>query len=315
MRTKSARMLASLIALGLSVGALPAMADKQAVQQAEKQVSDFAAHNGKNSRGYPSQLAYLAGIYIANSMYKEADDAFNKAIDLQKANDSSNSELPNMYTTYAISLLQASADKDVPQKTQPELKDKGQKVLLTGLAVANKFPPASSQKLFYLIGMIDAFRIAGMKKEEQAQIAVVDQELKALESNGKLKPQEIMQVAQVLLRMSGLYCNASVFRAARMAPPKQVVGDNEPDKPNTVKQKNFKSAEAYQLRAMAQYNKLREGDPTRTEMQRNLVYWYRQFGQTKQEEFQTQQLSKLLRTSDRDKLFPQPPPCPACGMG
>jgi hypothetical protein len=115
--------------------------------------------------------------------------------------------------------------------------------------------------------------------------------------------------------MAGLYCPTPSFRAARMMQPMQLISDDAPDKPNTVRQKNFKAAEGYQLRALAQYNRLRDGDPTRTEAQRSIVFWYRMFGQTKQQEFQTQQLSKLLRTTDQDKLFPQPPPCPACGMG
>lgn len=315
MKSKSARVLTSLMAFGLCTGALPAMADKQAVQQAEKQVSDYAARNGKNNRGYPAQLAYLAGVYIANSMYSEADDAFNKAVELQKSIDSSSAELPGMYTTYAMSLLQASTTKTLPAKTQQELKERGQKVLLSGLPIANTFPAVSSQRLFYLLGMVEGYRMAGMKKEELAQIAAFDQDLKTLESNANLKPQEIMQVAQILLRMAGLFCPTPAFRAARMMQPMQVVSDDAPEKPGTVKQKNFKAAEGYQLRALAQYNRLRDSDPTRTEAQRSIVFWYRLFGQTKQQEFQTEQLSKLMRTTDKDKLFPQPPPCPACGMG
>ena len=220
-----------------------------------------------------------------------------------------------MYTSYAMSLFQASAKTGINKKTQQMLRDRAKKVMDSGMAIANQFPPASTQRQFYLLGTIEGYKIAGMKAEEQAQIKAVDPNLKALESNNNLPPQEIMQVAMTLVQMSGLYCPAPAFRAARMMQPFQVVPDGSPGKPQTVKASDFKNAEAYQLRALAMYNKLREGDPTRIEAQRAIVHWYHLYGQTKQEEFQTQQLSKLMHTTDRDKLFPQPAPCPACGMG
>lgn len=315
MKNKSARTLASLVALGLSVSALPALAGKQHVEQAERQVRDQEASTGKNNGGYTSQLANLAGVYVENGMYKEADEAFNKAIELQKSIDSLSIEFPGMYIQYAHKLFEAGVTKRLPHDTETQLRERAQKVLLSGLQIANKFPPNSARRLYYQVEMIGLYQSAGLKKEEQAQIVALDEELKAQESNANLKPQEIMEVAQILLTMARRYCPSPAFRAARMMQPMQVVSDDSPEKQGTVKQKNFKSAEAYQLRAMAMYNKLRDGDPTRTEAQRSLVYWYRLFGQAKQQEFQTQQLSKLMRTTDKDKLFPQPPPCPACGMG
>ncbi|MCC7530629.1 MAG: hypothetical protein IT342_19050, partial [Candidatus Melainabacteria bacterium] len=240
MKTKSRRALTSLIALGLSVGALPAMADKQAVQQAEKQVSDFVARNGKTNPAYPSQLANLANVYLANGMLKEADETFNKSIELQKSFPNSKSELPQAYTNYAMSLANKSSEKSLSQATRQDLQKQVQTVLKSGLVYANKCPVASSERLYYLFNMIEASRMAGMKTEEQAQMAFLEQELKALESNDKLQPQEIMQIAYTLLRMAGLQCFSPAFRAARMMPPIQVVSDSAPDKPQTVKEKKFK---------------------------------------------------------------------------
>lgn len=315
MTAKSARVITSLVAVALTVGALPAFADKQHVETAERSVADFAKRNGTNHRMYGAQLANLCNVYIANEMFDKAAETFNKAVEVQKSNDKSNIELPGFHSTYAMSLYQASAKAGINKKTQQMLRERAKKVMDTGLAIANQFPPTSSQKQYYLLATIEGYRIAGMKAEEQAQIKTFEPDLKTLESNNKLTAQDIIQVAMTLTRISGLYCPAPAFRAARMMQPFQVVPDGSPDKPQTVKVSDFKNAEDYQLRALAMYNKLPENNPTRVEAQRSIVHWYHLYGQTKQEELQTQQLSKLMHTTDRDKLFPQPAPCPACGMG
>ena len=315
MKTKTAKVMGSLVAFGLSMVATPALADKQVVEAAEKKISKWAADHGKNSRMYGVQMVGLCSVYIDNGMFDEADETFNKAIEAQKSNDKTNFELPGLYTNYAMNLYQASAKAGITKKTQQDLRARAQKVTESGLVEANKLPPTSAQKLYYLLGMIDGYKIAGMKAEEQAKIKSVDPELRALEQNSKLSAQEVLQVAQTLIRMAGYYCPSPMYRAARMMPRIMVVSDTSPDRSQSVKESDFKNAEAYQLRAMAMYNKLPENDVSRIEAQRSLVHWYHLYFQTKQEEYQIQQLSKLLHTTDRDKLFPQPAPCPACGMG
>lgn len=316
MKTKSARVLTSIFALGLSVGALPALADSKYVEQAEKSLQDYVSQHGKANSAYPSMAMNLVSVYLSNGMTKKADDTFNEAIQSAKAQSKSPAELPGMYMSYAMGIAQNCMNKNLPQyKTQKTELELAHKILLKGLSIANQSPAASTIRLNYLSDMIDCYKMGSMKAEEAVQLQVVDQQLKLLEANEKLKPAEIAQVAFTLIKLSRHYCPSPMFRAARMMPPMQVVSDSTAEKPNTVKSKDFKAAESYQLRAMAQYNRLAENDPSRIEAQRSLASWYHLYGQTKQEEFQTQQLSKLMHTTDRNKLFPQPAPCPACGMG
>ncbi len=316
MKNKSARLLGSIVALGIAAGTLPAMADSRYVEQVEKSLQDFVAQHGKDNGSYPGLAMNLVSVYLSNGMAQKADETFKQAVESAKAHSTSPAELPGMYMSYAMGIAQNCTNRSLPQnKNQKAELDLAHKTLLKGLSIVNQSPEKLSMRLNYLSDMIECYKMGGMKAEASVQLQVVDQQLKLLESDDKLKPEKITQVASTLIKLSRQYCPSPMFRAARMMQPMQVVSDDSPIKPNTVKSKDFKAAEAYQLRAMAQFNKLPENDPSRIEAQRAFASWYHLYGQTKQEEFQTQQLSKLMHTTDRNKLFPQPPPCPACGMG
>lgn len=305
MKVQSAKVLTSLIALGVGLGVAPAFANKQAVERGKEW----------NKRAEASKLSSWCTSYVAKGQYDLADDAFNRSIELYKSFDKSNSDLPGWYAMYARHLLQASAKPSIDKKEQQMLRARAKKVLDSGSLIANKFPTTSQQKQTYLLNTIEGYKLAGMRAEGEEQIEAVQSDLSELEIDNKLTDQEIIRVAATLRQISSFYCPSPLARVIRMISPYQVVSDETPDKPQTVKKSDFKKAENLQLRALAMYNKLPEGDVIRVEAQRSIVLWYHLYGQTKQEEFQTQQLSKLMHTTDRDKLFPQPAPCPACGMG
>lgn len=316
MNSKSAKILTSLLALGVTASSLPAYADKAAVEIAERQFNEFIAQQGKDNAQYPIRLANLCSMYARNGMLKEADETFNKAVVAQKASaNPKNNPLPNMFSTYALALLTASAEKSYSETLRRELKAKAQQVLHDGQPYANKYPAASQERLYYGLRAIQGYRMAGMEAEEREATAAYDRELKLLESDINLKRDEYLYLAMMLLRMAQLYAPSPAFRAARMMQPIQVVPDNSPTKAGTIKRKDFKLAEDYHLRALNAYDRLPPADPTRIDAHRNMVFWYHLYGDTKKEEFATKILSDLMHTTDRNTLFPPAPPCPACGMG
>jgi hypothetical protein len=137
---------------------------------------------------------------------------------------------------------------------------------------------------------------------QASQLAKLEKELKALEADEKLDRNGILSTAMIFQRLAQKHAPSLNFRGSRMVPQVQVVADDAPAKDGNIKQKNYNAAEGYRLRAMALYNRLPETDPTRINEQRNLASWFYHYGQKQQEELQTQQLSKLLHTTDRDKL-------------
>jgi hypothetical protein len=331
MKNKSKPILSSLVVCTLAGAGSPALADKQAIESAEASVKTFESRVGTNNPSYTSQLMYLAGIYQANGRRKEADVTFNKAIHCAKTRTGGESEIPGLMLSWAMTLASHHSTIDISSRATKEEKDKAlaaehkiyitedlkkaDNILLDGIALANALPATSKERINFMLGTISYYKMLGRKEQKNERVKILDEHLLALEKNPKLENADITQVAYSLTQLAGLFCTAPPARALRMLPPVKVVSDDSPDSSNTVKLKDFKIAEAYQLRAIAQYDRLPETVPWRIEAHRTLVLWYRHFGQTKQEEFQTQQLSKLMRTTDKNKLFPQPPPCPACGMG
>lgn len=306
MKNKSAKVLTSLFAFGLTAGAVPARADKAAVETAEASVKMFEQRSGTNNSSYTSLLMYLAGVYLANDREKDAEIIYNKAIFNLKSKPDRKAEVPALMLNWAMLLA----------SNKGASKEKAEKALLDGLKLANELPAASKERINFLIGTINFYNVIGKPAEKQARIKAADEHLATLEKNEKLNNEEITNVAANLVKLAEIQTFPMPVMRLRYQPPVfQVVPDNSPDKPNTVRAKEFKSAEAFQLRAIKQYDRLPETVPWRIEAHRKLILWYRSLGQTKQEEFQIQQLGKIMHTTDRDKLFPQPAPCPACGMG
>ncbi len=324
MKVKPAPIVSSLILCTLGVfSTFPAHADKAAVQSAEASVKTFETRVGTSNPSYTGQLMYLAGIYQANGMRKEADVTFHKALDSCKQRADGQNEVPGLMLRWAMTLASpySTVNKDNKAAQEEDRKayetdlPKAEKILLDGLALANALPATSKERISYMLGTVSFYRVLERKPQEQARLKAVEDHLSALGKDEKLNNEEITEVAYNLVKLANLYCQVPPIHAMKMLPPVQVVSDDVPAKSNTVKSKDFKKAEELQLRAIAVYDRLPETVPWRIEAHRALVIWYRHFGQSKQEELQTQQLSKLMHTTDRSKLFPQPPPCPACGMG
>ncbi|MBA3855478.1 MAG: hypothetical protein C0507_01095 [Cyanobacteria bacterium PR.3.49] len=306
MKNKPAKVLSSLFAFGIAAGAAPAYADKAAVETAEASVKMFEQRAGTNNPSYVNQLMYLANVYLSNDREKDAEIIYNKALLNLKSKPDRKAEVPRLMLDWAMMLA----------SNKNSQKEKAEKVMLDGLQLANELPAASKERINYLIGTINFYNVIGKSDKKQARIKAADEHLASLEKNEKLTNEDITNVAANLVKLAEIQTfPMPVMRFRFQSPVFHVVPDNSPDKPNTVKEREFKSAEGYQLRAIRQYDRLPETVPWRIEAHRKLILWYRSLGQTKQEEFQTQQLSKLMNTTDRDKLFPQPAPCPACGMG
>lgn len=304
MKVKSVPVLASLLAVGISAGALPARADQEAVTRTKKLVEDFANRQGSIHPSYPAQLHRLALTYLQNGNRKEADETFEKAIQLAQKLPDADKEVTKFTLAYAVNL--ASRKEDVKAV---------EKLIARGKETAKKLPPSSKERIDFLFATAEVYKMLALKSEEDASIKALDEHLKTLENNDKLTNEEITTLAYSLTRLAGLYVPAPRLFALRMMPPAEVIDDNAPAKKGAVRMKDFKVAEGYQMRAIAQYNRLPANVPWRIEAQRSLVLWFRHFGQKKQEEIQTQNLSKLMKTSDPNQLFPAPAPCPACGMG
>ncbi len=316
MKLRTSKVATSLVALGFAFGSLPSNASNEAVARAEKELKELVTAQGETSPGYPGQLANLADAYARNGMLEKADETFKKSVEAQKRIEKTASgAIPRIFANYAMTLINTSFETATPLQKRLAMRARAQNVIQEGQTYANRCPAASASRLNFGLTVIQAYRMAGMKNEERAQTAAFDKELKLLESDVNLGRSDNLTVAMMLYRMSQIYAPALPFRRARMMKPAQVVPDNWPKVPETIRQTDFKTAEDYQLRAMALYNRLPESDPTRINAQRNIVEWYHYYGQTKGAELQTQMLSKLLHTTDRDKLFPPAPPCPACGMG
>lgn len=305
MKNKQTKVLTSLLAVGFTAGAIPAHADKAAVETAEASVKMFEKRAGTSNPSYTAQLMYLANVYLGNNRDKDAEITYNKALTVLKSASDRKDDVPGLMLQWAMML---ASNKNGP-------KEKAEKVMLDGLQGANELPATSIKRIRYLIGTVNFYNVIGKPAEKQARLKAADEYLATLEKNSKLTNEEITNVAASLVQLAEIYTFPMPIMRFRQPPIMRIVPDGSPDAPNTVREKEFRAAEALQLRAIVQYDRLPETVPWRIEAHRKLILWYRTLGQTKQEEFQTQQLSKLMHTTDRDKLFPQPAPCPACGMG
>jgi len=79
--------------------------------------------------------------------------------------------------------------------------------------------------------------------------------------------------------------------------------------------RDFAVAEGLRLQALALYDRLPANNSVRLDAHRNIVFWYRHYGHDTAAKAQTDILAKLIGSNEPEKLFPAPPPCPACGMG
>jgi len=304
MKDRPFKLLTSIIAVSLAAKTLPAHANKAEIDSAEAKVKVSEKRLQTKSRSYTDQLMSLARVYLNNNKENDAKLVFKKAISNLKSQPQRKAEIPALMSAWAMTLVNHNAN----------LREDAEKVMLEGLQLANELPPASKQRIQYLLEIIDFYKAIGKRSEMLARIKAADQHLASLEKNQKLTNDEIIQVALSLVTLAE-YRTFPMPQMRFKQPTVRIVPDNSPDLPNTVKESEFKDAETFRLRALTQFDRLPETMGYRVEAHRALIYWYRRLGKTKEEDFQTKRLSELLQTSDRRKLFPESDGCPACGMG
>ncbi len=186
---RSKRLLSSILAFGLASSQSPSIADDVQVKLVEKEVGEFVKTHGTSNPDYPRQLAFLATIYLKHGKKKQAEETFKKAIDAEKTFRNPDYVIPEMMLNWAYELL-------------PHDISKANQTLLAGLESANRMPFGSKERLDYLYGMITFYKQAKKKPEEEAQIKLVDEQLRALEKADGLQDQYIRALAQTLTKMA-----------------------------------------------------------------------------------------------------------------
>ncbi len=300
---KRSQLLSSILAFGLVSSQPPSIADEVQIKLVEKDVHEFVKTHGTTNPDYPQQLAFLASIYLKHGKAKQAEETFKKAIETQKTFRNPDYVIPGMMLNWAFELV-------------PHDISKANQTLLAGLESANRMPFGSKERLDYLYGMITFYKQVKQKAQEEAQIKLLDEQLRALEKADGLQDQHILVIAQTLSKMADLYVLPSSRLSVKTAIQKmEVIGDRVAAKPNSVRERDFKLAEVYQLRAIEQYGKLLKDQQLQAHIA--LRAWYDYYGQTKQSQNESRILDRLNNGPEWRKLQKtrKRQPCHGCGMG
>jgi len=294
MKAKAARALCLLNA-GLLLSGIPAVANKPTsksesfkatlnaskelnadqklqIQLAEKDLHDFERQHGATNIDYSVQLANLANIYLRNNQMIQAEKALERSLAAAKRLRNPDLVIPDIMSNWAFSM----ALKD---------KVKAKEAMDRGMASANNLPFGSGNRLGFLFNRIQLYKQIGENSEADKQIADVDDQMRALEKAKGLDDNIIASVAYMLRQMSGLYCL-----------------------PSNRKTEDFKKAEAYQIRAIAQYDKLPKDRRLLAHAQ--LQEWYQNFGMKQKSEEQ----ENIIKSLNDGKPFIKRV-CHGCGMG
>ena len=326
MKNKHQPVLNALLFCSLASNA-PAFAgtvESARVKTLEASVKIFEDRGQIKEISYVDQLLGLADAYRADGRRAEAQATFRKAIAI-------GSKLPYFDIPHAM-LMWATALTQEPQTkakmSEPELKDfarlkaayekdlpNAEKILNEGLELVRKLPPQSDSRLNYMIGSIRFYKATNKKAQMQTKIGELDLQIQALERDQKLPVAEIPRLAEKIKSASQLFAQVPQNSYATAMVPATVVPDSQAETPGRIKQSDFNLAEKYQLNAIALYDRLPEKDLQRIDAHRNLAQWYSFLNQTPKAMAQTQILSKLLHTTDRNILFPPKDPCYGCGRG
>lgn len=85
--------------------------------------------------------------------------------------------------------------------------------------------------------------------------------------------------------------------------------------PESVKPADYEIANSLKLRALALEDKYHPDINARVNAHREMMWWYTSMKKDREAADQSKILSKLLNTTDPNKINPPPPQCLACGMG
>lgn len=326
MKNKSRIAFRSLLLCSMALSSHHALADNlAALQTAEASVKTFESKGQTASPSYVYQLIRLANAYKANDQRKEADETYRKAIEI--GSTIKNFDVPSTMMNWAKSLTYR------PQVTRfmtpAESKDysgleiayradlqKAEEVVAEGLKLVSKLPTNSTQRLSFMVSAIGFYKSLGKQREMYIVLRSFDALIDALGSTPKLSNEEAARVAKSLIAVSQFLCESPSNTEYTAMATKDIVQDSEPFlSPSSIRLSKFKAGEKYELRAITFYDKLPESDQRRIAAHRRLAKWYAFFKQTDQEKAQTQILSKLLHSTDKNVLFPAKDPCYGCGRG
>jgi hypothetical protein len=318
MRKVSLRVLKTLVAAGLLVAAAPAIArgtgsnESKDCRKELKRLKNLTGFCGKKGYAhYHYELMKPVTENLEKSNTEAAEKLFRKAIKEAKRDHIGKHVLPDMFAVYAQAIAKLIQEK-ASETNKYTLRDQLQKTLAEGRKYALKNQTTSSTRLTFLVEAIEIFEKAGMKTEAGDSSIALDDALQKLEGKENLSSEERKNIASTLIKHANTFCNAPVYPYAHHIGDREIfVGTSIEE----VDEEQFKKAEGYQIRALAQYDKLDDSDRSRIEAHRDIIRWYRLHGKTAQEKCQTEILGQLLHTTAPEKLFPQRRTCLGCGMG
>lgn len=242
------------------------------IRTEEQFLRDYEKEQGSHIPDFPERIANLARVYAKNGQIDQAEKTISRALESAKTFRNPDYIVQGIMSNYAFEM--AFHDKT-----------KARKAIAVGLESANRLPFGSNERLGYLLNMIAFYKQIGAQEEANKQIADLDEQLRALERANGLDANIIESVAYTLAQMSGLFC----------LPNKQGIGD-------------FKKAEAYQLRSIAQFDKLQ--NDRRLMAHVRLQEWYQSFGMKKQSDEQ----ANIVKSLNNGKPFVKQA-CHGCGLG
>lgn len=245
---------------------------KLQIRLAEEELRAYEKEHGATVVDFPNRLGDLARVYIINGQIAQAERTISRALDSAKTFRAPELIIPGLMSNYAFEMA-------------PYDKVKARQAATIGLEFANKLPFGSSERLGYLFNLISLFKRLDAPNEANKQIADLDEQLHALEKANGLDERMIESTADTLSQMSTLYCL-----------------------PNKTGSGDFKRAESYQLRAIAQYDKLPKDKRLMAHV--HLQQWYQGFGMDQKSIEQ----GNVIKSLNNGKPYVRRV-CHGCGMG
>lgn len=294
MKAKTARALCALN-VGLLVSGTPLLAEqpsaiskignesaqlpatlnsdqKKQIFDEEEFITFWTKEHGVSNPDYPFRLSSLAYAYAKNGQIAQAEKTISKVIESAKTFRTPELIIPSIMSGYALCLA-------------PFDKLKAQKAIALGSEYANKLPIDSDDRMQFFFSLINFYKQTGSPEDANKQIADLDQQLRALENARGLDERGIETTAYMLQRMAGLFTDS-----------------------NKRKTYDLKKAEAFQLRSIAQFDKLPKAK--RIIGHHLLQQWYQGFSMTRK----SREQFDIVKSLNDGKIFVKQA-CHGCGMG
>jgi tetratricopeptide (TPR) repeat protein len=281
MKAKAIRSwILSLLWLGTL--APSSQADEAEVRRAENDVREYERRMGRTDS---AQLLYLAQVYQENGMRQKAAQTFDRVMAVT-AKNARPGEVSDLMVTWATTLMTPPREAD-KREHQSDVR-KAMELLQQAKSMADRLPATNRSRYTARIILINHYRTQGQpneaEAEESAMLKIMRETTKAITAAGDI---------------------ATISNAFQQLAESHIA----------YNPKHTSPAEALRLEALALWDKLPANDAGRIRAHRDMYKWYQRFGNHAGQARETQQLSRMLNTTDRKVLFPEPPPCPACGMG